>query len=341
MRLANVQRARILAALIGACAEHGIANISVSNIVTRAGVSRRTFYELFANYEECLLAALENSFATAAAPALEAYQAQRGWREQIRAALQALLGFFEEQPQVGRLLVVESLGAGPRVLEHRARVLAQIAGAIDEGRTAGRAGAALPLFTAEGVLGGVLAVMHRRMLEPEPRLLELAGPLMGMIALPYLGAAAARREAERPVALVVEAKRAEPNPLANLDIRVTYRTMRVLAAIGAQPDSSNRQVGRVAEIEDQGQVSKLLQRLKRVGLIENAGEGGKGSPNAWQLTGQGRAFLTVTEPAPALAPGSGGFLVRPSPQPFTSLSSAATSRSFTPSSGAGTRLPSS
>jgi DNA-binding MarR family transcriptional regulator len=63
----------------------------------------------------------------------------------------------------------------------------------------------------------------------------------------------------------------------------------VLSAIADRPGASNRQVGDESGAEDQGQISKLLGRLERLGLIENAGGGwAQGEPNAWHLTAKGR-----------------------------------------------------
>jgi AcrR family transcriptional regulator/DNA-binding MarR family transcriptional regulator len=340
-RVAVIQRARLLAALVEVCAQRGAAALTVSDIVAHAGVSRRTFYELFEDTEGCLLAALDDAFAAAAARVAEASRADARWQERIRAALAALLEFLDEQPELGRLLIVESLAAGPRALERRAQALATVVEAVDEGRAEARAGTTPAPLTAEGVVGGVLAVIHTRMTrgapgEPPaaradaaaaPRMAALLNDLMSTIVLPYLGAAAARREAERPVSAAPAPPRASGNPLAALGLRVTYRTMRVLAAIETQPGASNRQVGRAAGIEDQGQVSKLLARLERVGLIENArGERGKGVPNMWQLTLKGREFQEAIEPH--------------RDQAVTSASNTVTSRSSTPSSGEGTTSPS-
>jgi AcrR family transcriptional regulator/DNA-binding MarR family transcriptional regulator len=345
-RVAGIQRARLLAALVEVCAERGAAGLTVSDIVARAGVSRRTFYELFEDSAACLLAALDEAIATAAARVDGVYRADARWRERIRAALAALLDLLDEQPEIGRLLVVESLAAGPGALRRRARALAALVAAVDEGRAEGRAGVAPGPLTAEGVVGGALAVIHARIARdgrdpPAParagdaeavRMAELVNPLMSMIVLPYLGATAARREAERPVLVsAASPPRSSGNPLADLGLRVTYRTMRVLAAIDAQGGRgsypSNRQVGRIAGIEDQGQVSKLLARLERVGLIENAkGDSAKGVPNMWRLTLKGREFQAAIEPH--------------GDQSATSASSAATSSSVTSSSGEGTTLPS-
>jgi predicted transcriptional regulator len=91
------------------------------------------------------------------------------------------------------------------------------------------------------------------------------------------------------------------DPLRDLDMRLTYRTVRVLEAIGELrapgPHPSNRQVAEAAGIRDQGQVSKLLARLQQLGLIENAGDGlAKGEPNAWMLTKRGCEVREVLSP---------------------------------------------
>jgi DNA-binding MarR family transcriptional regulator len=77
--------------------------------------------------------------------------------------------------------------------------------------------------------------------------------------------------------------------LHELGMRLTYRTVRVLMAVADEPGSSNRGVSEGAGISDQGQVSKLLARLKRAGLVQNAGVVIEhGMPNAWTLTEKGR-----------------------------------------------------
>jgi DNA-binding MarR family transcriptional regulator len=70
--------------------------------------------------------------------------------------------------------------------------------------------------------------------------------------------------------------------------RITYRTARVLTAIAANPEASNRAVAAAAGIEDEGQASKLLKRLERLGLVENTVRDRKpDEANAWRLTARG------------------------------------------------------
>jgi AcrR family transcriptional regulator len=268
-----------------------VANVTVAHVVERAGVSRRTFYELFPDREECFLAALDEGIARTARYVLDAYDLDAGWVERIRTAFTALLQFFEAERGTGWLLVVGSLGAGAGALERRRHVLTQVIAAIDDGHAEKRASAdPLPL-TAEGIVGGVLSVLHARLLDPDGEsLLELTGPLMSMIVLPYLGTSAAQRELKRPTpAPLGPRKQAAADPLRNVEMRLTYRTVRVLMSVAAHPGSSNREVGLASGIQDQGQISKLLTRLHKLGLIENGGAGqARGGPNAWMLTHKGQ-----------------------------------------------------
>jgi AcrR family transcriptional regulator len=289
-RVEEIQRARILAAMVEVAAEQGFVGATIARVVARAGVSRRTFYELFGDREACFLAAFDEVVAQASRYVLDGYDPQARWDVRCRSSLTGLLAFLDAKRGAGQLLVVGSLGAGPRALERRRRVLAQIIAVVDEGRTLVKAGAQPPPLTAEGVVGGLLSVIHARMVDGgSGRLLDLASPLMGMVVLPYLGAAAARRELGRSVPKPhVRVESAGEDPLRDLGMRLTYRTVRVLMAVGADPGGSNRQLGEAAGIADQGQISKLLGRLERLGLIHNSGLApGRGAPNAWALTDTG------------------------------------------------------
>ncbi len=304
-RMVEIQRARMLSAMVEECAEHGPAGVTVAGVVQRAGVSRRTFYEIFSDSEDCLLGALEDGLRRASGRVLPTYRSNTRWLERTRASLAALLEFLDDEPVMGRLLLVGSLGAGPKALERRQHVLAGIIAAVDEGRRESKAGKqssssssrssspSSSSLTAEGVVGGVLSILHARLSQQSPgELLELTGPLMSMIVLPYLGSPAARRELERPAP---ERQEVSPptvsDPLRDLALRLTYRTVRALVSVAEKPGSSNREIGEAAGISDQGQMSKLLWRLERFGLLQNTGLGpGTGAPNMWTLTQRGQAI---------------------------------------------------
>ncbi len=301
-QVADIQRSRLLAAAVRAVDELGWANTTVADVVARSRVSRRTFYELFANREECLSAALEDILATIAGELAGAGLEGVEWRERVRRGLWVILAFFDREPLLARMCVVQALSGGPEILERREEVLARLAGVVDGGRDAGKRGEECTPLTAEGLVGAACGIAHARLLKGQRQpLTELLGELMGMIVLPYLGPAAARRERALPVPATVTPRTAQRpvwpartirDPLESVPMRLTYRTSRVLGGVaeltsrGADP--SNREVGDYAGIQDAGQVSKLLRRLERLGLLANGGMGhAKGEPNAWRLTPQG------------------------------------------------------
>ena len=305
-----MQRSRLLVGAVGAIEEHGYAGVTVAHITRRARVSRRTFYELFEDREACVAALIEDVLAL-----LEAQLAQAGleglpWRERVRGGLVVILGFFDREPALARVCVVQALSSGPRVLERREAVLERLAGVLDEGRTASQRAGDCTALTAEGLVGAAFGIVHARLSRGEREaLLELVGELMGMIVLPYLGPAAARREQTLPAPKTSAPSRSgllalsvpSEDPLQGLQMRWTYRTAQVMQGISELPGASNREVADYAGIHDQGQVSKLLARLQRLGLIANTGDGhAKGEPNAWSLTRLGEQVaqrLRMSAPA--------------------------------------------
>jgi AcrR family transcriptional regulator len=298
-QVAEVQRSRLLVGAVGAIDEHGYVHTTVGHIAVRAGVSRRTFYELFADREACLAALFEDVVGMVEGELAAAALAGLSWRERVRGGLWVLLSFFDREPALARVCVVQVLRGGPGLLERRGEVLARLAAVLDEGRGAGARGAQCTALTAEGLVGAAFGIVYARLLRGERTpMTGLFGELMGMIVLPYLGPAAARREQARSVPGLVSGAGAawvsaefpsERDPLAGTGMRLTYRTARVLQCIASQPGASNRIVAEHAGVADPGQISKLLRRLERHGLVVNTGAGHlSGEPNAWGLTARGR-----------------------------------------------------
>lgn len=250
------------------------------------------------------------------------YNAHSRWLDAIKAALVAFLAFLEEEPVLGRLLVVHSMTGGELMMRRRVQFFGELAQAIDHGAgngaQKGPAGRQRPpLVVAEGVVGAVLAVLQNRLLDDasisassleidddaspqgegeRDRVMDLFGSLVSIIVLPYLGPGVARRELARP------APRAGASPLAtqlaagsreySAGMRLTYRTARVLGAIGDYPGASNREIADRAGIVDQGQISKLLGRLQARGLIAKMGSvRTRGAPNSWRLTERGELVM--------------------------------------------------
>ncbi|HXP28687.1 MAG TPA: TetR/AcrR family transcriptional regulator [Solirubrobacteraceae bacterium] len=303
--MTEIQRSRMLAAALAAVEEVGYGRMTVAQVISRAKVSRKTFYDVFADREDCFLAALEQAVGQAGRHVNEAYASETTWREGVRAGLAELLVFFDEESALARLILVEALGAGPRVLERRAEILDELAKVVDQGRFATSAGREPPEVVAEGVVGAVFAVLHTRALgeDGDERFACLLGSLMNIVVLPYLGARAASRELTRPAperrraASASQSQAHSRDPMAGLSMRLTYRTVRVLVVIGEHPGASNREIAERSGVADQGQISKLLARLARLELVENTGDGQeKGGSNAWHLTPRGARVERATRP---------------------------------------------
>lgn len=296
----ELQRNRLLAAAAEMVDELGGSRLTVGSIIGRARVSRKTFYEIFCDREDCFLAVFERAVADARELVAKSYAEHSRWRDGVRSALRSLLVLMDQQPGLARLCIVDALTAGESIIEARCEVLETLAAAVDEGRSS-RGSHDPPTVTAEAIVGGVLAVLHSRLLtnDHEP-LAELSGELMSMIVLPYLGPRAACEELAYPSPLPPPPAPVDEDatdPLEGLDIRLTYRTVRVLVAIAEHPGASNREISDAAGIIDQGQISKLLGRLERLELVENHGAGQpKGVANAWRLTARGAQLERAARP---------------------------------------------
>jgi DNA-binding MarR family transcriptional regulator/AcrR family transcriptional regulator len=286
----ELQRARKLITAAEAVRQFPFAGFSAAVLNGDAGVSRRTFDDHLEGREACLLAAFEQVLVLAAERASAAFQAQEGWLDRVRAGLLELLEFFDEQPALARHCVVHSAQAGPAVLAARSEVLDRLARVLDDERAPARGYP--PPLTAQAVVSGALGVLHERLSQPDPgALVELTGPLMSFIALPFLGAHAARGELRRPVDATSAVEHSVPlgllqDPGKGLS---HHRTVLVLRVLAAEPGLNNREVALRAGVRGQAQISKILSRLARLGLIENTRDPRiPGPANAWQLTASGQ-----------------------------------------------------
>jgi AcrR family transcriptional regulator len=288
--VAEFQRARLLRAMARVASERGYHNTTVAAVLAEARVSRKTFYELFESCEDCFLASCEDTLVEIAAMIAPAYFTDGAWHERVRAALALALDFLDGDHGVAALTVGYLIGVAPERHAGRENALRLLREAIHAGRLSAPKGLAPPSLTAEMLVGGGLAVIHERLLLGGASLADLVNPMMSMIVLPYLGADAAAREMVcKPPQLRGPVPRLVSNPLKPFGTRLTYRTVRVIAAVAQTPGTSNVEVGLKAGIRDQGQLSKLLARLARVGVIQNIGDAHiRSAPNMWCLTPAGR-----------------------------------------------------
>jgi AcrR family transcriptional regulator/DNA-binding MarR family transcriptional regulator len=304
--VSELQRTRLLDAAFALVAEQGYRRMAARKVAERAGVSPKTFYDLFSDREDCFLATFDQAVEELAAVACPAYEGEGEWAARVRAALGELLYFLDREPELCRLVFIEALGAGPRVLERRAQVLKQLERVIDGGRAGVKAAGELPPLTAAGIVGATFSLIHGQLVEQQPEpLAESLNPLMATIVLPYRGRAAAARELQRPSSKAGPGLRpadksrfsgpAGRTSGSRADFRLTVRTHAVLAALaeagGRGFSPSNREVSELVHVSDQGQISRLMARLAEQGLAENTAGRVQGAAKAWRLTPQGEEVV--------------------------------------------------
>ena len=125
-QVASSQRERVLAATRDLVAARGYRDVAVAAVLRHAGVSRKTFYELYSGKEECFVAVYEDEMERLLAPVLRAFEGEEPWVDRLRTALGVLLGSLADDPSAARICFVDVLSAGPLALERRSHALATL-----------------------------------------------------------------------------------------------------------------------------------------------------------------------------------------------------------------------
>lgn len=189
--VASNQQARILDAMGKEVAEHGYRDATISRILKRAGVSRKTFYEHFADKEECFLRTYDIVTEGIMNRVVESYREdgpRETWEERVRHGLERLLDVMAREPDFARMCVVEGIQAGPRAMERFLELVNRFATLVGEGREEAPPGVEISPFVAQAVASGVSGILYRRIMADGPESLpELTPELMYFVLAPYLG----------------------------------------------------------------------------------------------------------------------------------------------------------
>jgi AcrR family transcriptional regulator len=186
------QRERLLAALAHTVADRGYKATTITEIVKGASVSSKAFYENFESKEVCFLAALEAVVAHLHEVVGAAVAPYDEWPQRVVAALRALLEFFEAEPDLARLCLVEPVTATPAIAARfREEVIACIP-YLRPGRKEREEATGLPESTEDSLLGGLVVLTSRSLLTGGGPLPELLPDLVEFVLAPYLGPERAR-----------------------------------------------------------------------------------------------------------------------------------------------------
>jgi AcrR family transcriptional regulator len=311
-RVVGPRRDRILEAMVELAAERGFAGVSVKLLTARAGLSTRTFYEEFEGLRECFEAVLDLALERAGGLIVQAFARETCWLDGVLAALASLLVYFDSEAALTRVWFVEALAVGSWALERREQIAGMLRLMIVEHWAVPGEQPPGPVATT-GVMASVLGLIHTHLVteQPEP-LIELLGPLMGLVTSLYLDRQDVAREMQRGAQLAREIQAGEdarwtlpaqatgeregqdvglPATLANPNAR---RARECLLFLAEHPDSSNREIAAGIGVTHQPQISRLLTYLSEESLVVKRSEGA-GKRNAWRLTPRGEEIARALQ----------------------------------------------
>jgi AcrR family transcriptional regulator len=164
VRTGEELRQDLMGGLAESIAGKGYAATTIADIVTHARVSKRTFYEHFADKESCLMALYEQGCEHLIQVVRSSATGEnRPWREMVNGGVTAYLAALEGMPAVTRTLLVEIQAAGPKAFRLRQQMQRRFADAlveaVEHARAADPAIPPLSPLLATALVGGVHEMM--------------------------------------------------------------------------------------------------------------------------------------------------------------------------------------
>lgn len=180
-------RRLLLDAMIETVALRGYDRTTVSRVLFSAGVQEAVFSEHFHDKHDCFLRAVDELIGHVEHEAMTQFAQAMPWPERVRAGLRSLLDALAEHPAGASVAFVEILGAGPDAYERARAALRLFTSLLEEGRSYVAEPGQLPAHTSEAIVGGIVSIVHRRVLQGDTaQLPALHADLTYFALLPYL-----------------------------------------------------------------------------------------------------------------------------------------------------------
>src|SRR6202035_5414724 len=174
------QRERIVNGMVAAANREGHAGANVSAVIEHAGVSRPTFYDYFADRDDCFLAAITDTQQRLGDVVRGAVEA-RPPEDAVAATITAILGFASEDPARAHFLMSESLAGGPGALEARDQGIAALDRIVEDAHEQVPADTMIPDLPPGIVVGGLYRLLAPRLRRGEPDVARLTEDLVRWI----------------------------------------------------------------------------------------------------------------------------------------------------------------
>src|SRR4051795_734146 len=169
----NVQRQRLFEAAARVFSTVGYAEASAESISREAGMSKATFYEHFANKEECILALVEAAGqASRMAVAAAASSAEDNFEAKVHARVRAFLAGLAAFPEMARVVLVDVIGVGPVGAAKREEMLSVFADFLVEENQRAHDSYGAPLFASSddafAIVGSIVELAARQLRTGQP-----------------------------------------------------------------------------------------------------------------------------------------------------------------------------
>jgi AcrR family transcriptional regulator len=194
--VARNQRERLISALILTLAEVGYQKTTVSMIGRRASVSKSDFYKHFDSKDDCFLAAYDHAVDRIRTTVVDACAPNpaAAWPARVQAGVTALLSLLARESPLATIVLAEGLRAGRGIYDRYQAAVESFVPLLREGAPDPPGSAPVPPATDEAVVGGIAALLSRRVVAGETEdLARLIPDVLEFALAPHLGTEGARR----------------------------------------------------------------------------------------------------------------------------------------------------
>jgi AcrR family transcriptional regulator len=164
-QVADNQRWRLMRAMVDAVGEQGYAKTTVSDVIGRARVSRKAFYQHFANRKACLLATYDWIVAKGMRTIASAYHDSQNTPDNRGAAIRVLFERMAMDPNALRLVMLEIGAAGPEGIARREQLIVTYEQLLRDSLGVETGSGAVPNPVLRAVVGGLNKVIYTQVVE--------------------------------------------------------------------------------------------------------------------------------------------------------------------------------
>jgi AcrR family transcriptional regulator len=177
--ISSHQRTRLEGAMVEAVGRHGYTGTTLGELVALAGVSRSTFYEHFANKQDCFLSTFDTIVEALGVRVGEAYRSGGDFRERLLAGLGSFMDLAVEEPAAASLAAVDSLTLGAAGVAHRQHAAEAFEVLVQQSFDHSPSRRQVSPTTVRAIVAGIRGVTYRRLRAGHPE--ELPGTVPELV----------------------------------------------------------------------------------------------------------------------------------------------------------------